>query len=350
MVMLRLTLLLLVLCWAVNASAGQVTLSNGDILQGALKGIEGDVIVWQSASLGEVRLPKAAIQSLESSEPMKIQGKDVPCFLAKAERQRATFTCVDGDRKTFSLLSIKDIVGFRGDGLSHHVFAGKIRASGLKHAGTLDSEFWEILSTMESRRNDIRNKLLLSSGSRSSESSPGVFTRTRRLQATYGLDWFFAPQWFWANQLTYGQDDAFNIREEYALNSGLGYQFWETDASALSFELGLQQSMQYLQVVSSGDNPLEYTSVRLVSDYRHRYRTGINFYQNNEYTQSLESPNAGNEDRWIIVSNSGVSFPIGFGVSADIGLEWKYVNHARDLDPNASMSEATYRFGVNYTW
>lgn len=348
--MLRLTLLLLGLLWAVAVPAGQVTLSNGDKLQGTLKGIEGDVIVWQSASLGEVRLPKAAIQTLESSEPMKIQGKEVPCFLARAERQRATFTCVDGDRKTFSLLSIKDIVGFRGDGLSHHVFAGKIRASGLKHSGTLDSEFWEILATMESRRNDIRNKLIFSSSSRANESTPGVFTRSRRLQATYGLDWFFAPQWFWANKLTYGEDDAFNIREEYALNSGLGYQFWETDATALSFELGLQQVVQYLQIAASGDNPLEYTSIRLVSDYRHRYRTGLNFYHNNEYTQSLENPNIGDEDRWTFVTNSGLSFPIGFGVSADIGLEWKYVNHARDLDPNASMSEATYRFGVNYTW
>ncbi len=336
-------------------NAGQVTLTNGDSLQGILKRIEGEVVIWESASLGEVRLPKAAIATLESSEPMRIQGKDVACYLGNVESQKATFTCIDGERKTYSLLSLNNIVTFESSELGNRVYAGNFRASGLKHSGTIETEFWEVLINLEHRRSEIRHSALLAYSSRYNESAPsaeGVITRTRhhRLQSTYGLDWFFAPQWFWANELSYGSDDAFNIQEQYAFNTGLGYQFWETDASALSFELGLQHILQYLSTEGVFADGEAYTSARFASDYRRRLGSGLNFYNNNEYTHSLESPEPGARDRRVIVMNTGLSFPIGFGISADVGMEWKYVNHARDLEAAASQSDLTYRFGINYAW
>lgn len=336
-------------------SAGQVTLTNGDILQGILKRIEVDVVIWESASLGEVRLPKAAIAALESSEPMKIQGKEVACYLGTVESQKATFTCIDGERKTYSLLSLNNIVTFESSELGNRVYAGNFRASGLKHSGTIESEFWEVLINLEHRRSEIRHTALLAYSSRYNESvgpTEGAVTRTRhrRLQSTYGLDWFFAPQWFWANELSYGSDDAFNIQEQYAFNTGLGYQFWETDASALSFEVGLQHILQYLTAAGAFDDAEAYTSARFASDYRRRLGSGLNFYHNNEYTHSLESPEPGARDRRVIIMNTGLSFPIGFGISADVGMEWKYVNHARDLGAAASQNDVTYRFGVTYAW
>lgn len=352
--MLKLTLLIGGALLAPLGLAQQITLTNGDVIEGQLKSVDAEAVIWRSEHFGELRIPKTRIERLESETELKLRGKTVPCQWRSLVNQRVTFECADGDRLRVPLLSLQQVVPFEGHAASIYSYEGRLSLAGSKQTGNTRSEFWQLASDVRLRHLDWRHNVRLNLNGQSlrSQTAAGeeVITRTRKGRATYGLDWFFQPQWFWVNRLGVERDDNRNIQEEYIYGSGLGHQFWETNRSALALEAGLQYTRRYLQVPRPGlENPQEYGSVRLAADYRYKFDLGVQLFHKSELTHALKDPERG-ADRWEFNSDTGMSFPIFYSISGEMSLRWNYVNDARTLDPNASRTDAIYRVGVNYSW
>ena len=346
----------LVLCYmAVAAQAGQLTLSNGDQIAGELKAVIGDDVIWRSSQLGELRVKKNRVKNIETSETFKVRGKDQPCYLESMENQKTVFRCSDGDMRVVPFLALENVILFKGHSKTNYAYGGNLRASGWKQSGNAETEYWEILSDVKLRHGDLRHIFLLTASRTSSTDRDEVTdvmieTDTHRSLGSYALDWFFRPQVYWSNKLKAESDDNRNIREEYTFSSGLGYQWWESESTIFSSELGLQYSRTYLEDNPSDHAPEENTSVRLATDFRHKFASSLSISNKNEYTRSFNDPGGDAEERWEFRTENGLNFPIGHGISASFNLEWYYVNHARDLDPLASKTDTIYRFGVNYAW
>lgn len=343
------------MCFCGQAWSGQLTLQSGDSISGDLKGIEGDVVLWQSSELGELTLQKNTIKSIKAENPLKIRGKEVPCvWLAMTEDQKIAFRCADGTQPAYPFLSIKHVVPFEEHSKSNFSFTGALRASGWRQEGNTQAEYWELASKVTLRHADIRHVLdVAMNGQRTqslAEDSTVVVSVNRRSLATYALDWFFVPRWYWSNKLATERDDSRNIQEEHTLGSGFGYQFWERQESALALELGLVHSSTYLEVNPLPNEPEEHTSARLGTSYRFKFANRLTFYHTSELTKGLAQAEPDKANRWKINTDTGMQFPIGFGISADFSVKWDYVNYAKDLNPNASRKDTTYRLGVNYAW
>lgn len=347
---------LLVLLGGVSplASAGVITLANGDTLKGQLKGIFATEVVWQSEVLGELRIPKTGVLNISASDEVKLRGKDVPCQVRNIEHEEVAFTCADGDLTWVPLLTLQQVVPFTGVATSSLTANGNLRASGWKQEGNADTAYWEFAGRSSVRHEDLRHVVNLTFARQSTRTlTADGFSdpvTNRRAELVYSLDWFFRPQLYWANQLTARTDDNFNIQEEYNIASGLGYQFWENSATALSMELGLEHSRLYRRFDPPLTEPEIITYARSAMDFRYKLTGGINLYHINSLKYGLNEPDEGDRTRWLLRTQSGLNFPIGFGVSGDIGFEWNYVNHARDLNPTASNFDRVYRFGLNYGW
>lgn len=336
------------------ALAGHVTLNNGDLIEGEFKGITGDHVVWQSKYLGEIKLPKHAVKGIETTNKLKVRGKAAPCDWRGIEDQRAQFVCEDGDRISISFLSLKQVVPFVDHSHTNYSYGGSLRVSGNKYSGNTEQEVWEVVTDVRLRHDDIRQEVKFTYNGLSSETrnEEGVVTvtRNRRGFAEYGLDWFFLPQLFWSNDISYLQDENSNIEAEYKVSSGLGYQFWELDASAFSVQTGLQHNRTYIDNDPPEDDPDVYTSVLFDANYRYTFGSGLKLHFDNAYSRSIEDPEPGQVDRWQFKTDARAEFPIGYGISSQFGVEWRYKNHARDQDPNASRTDSIVRVGVNYAW
>lgn len=349
-------LLPLIFAVPMHASAGQLTLESGDSISGDLQGIEGDVVRWRSQELGDLRIAKTTIKSINADTPLKIRGKDVPCvWLALVENDNVMFRCADGEQPSFPLLALEHVIPFRDHRQTNFAFNGEVRASGWRQSGNTEGKFWESYSKVTLRHSDIRHIVTVTYNGQqieSFDSATDTTTVTLRTQllGVYTLDWFFVPQWYLANKISGERDDNRNIQEEYVIGVGLGYQFWESASTALALELGLDQSMTYLRDNPSEDEPEAYTSVRLANNFRYTFENGFNLYNKNEYTEAINSLAAGKTDRWRVRTETGIQMPIGFGISAVFSARWDFVNYAKDLDPNASRTDTTYRVGVNYAW
>lgn len=353
--MIKVSTLASALLLAQASWAQHITLTNGDVIEGQFKGVEADVILWHSDRLGELRVPKAHVQNLETDAPLKLRGKNVPCHWRSLVNQQVTFDCADGDRMRVPLLSLQQVVPFEGHTQATYAYGGRMSLTGSKQTGNTQSEFWQVSSEVRLRHGDWRHNVHINLNGQSlrSETAAGepVVTRTRKGKANYALDWFFLPQWFWVNRLGVEQDDNRNIRGEYTFGSGLGHQFWETARSALALESGLQYTQRYLDETPADlASPQEYGSLRLAADYRYKFDVGIKFFHKSELTRALKDPEAGDADRWEFNSDTGMTFPIIYAISGEVSLRWNYVNDAQTLDPTASRTDAIYRVGANYSW
>lgn len=335
--------------------AGVLTLTNGDRIEGEFRGIQGDSIVWLSPHLGDLRLAKAAVKEIQSQQQLKLRGESAPCEWRALVNFNVLFICDNGDSKNIPLLSLQNVVPFDGHEQANHAYSGSLRIKSWKQTGNTESEYWEAATEVRLRHSDWRHIVSLNYNSQTTKTQQTaaiepVVTRYQRALGAYTLDWFFVPQWYWSNQFSGEKDENRNIQEQYKLSSGLGHQFWETDVISLSLEGGLQHNRTYLMNNPPQDEPEAYTSLRFASDYRFKFHGGLGFYHRNEVSRSLNQPGPNERQRWELHTDTGLNFPIGFGVSANCSAVWKYVNHARDLNPNASQIDVIYSIGVNYSW
>ncbi len=341
--------------WGALAWAGQISLTSGDTLAGELAGIEGDVVLWRSSALGELKIQKSTIKQVKSDAELKLRGKSVPCvWLAITEDERLIFRCADKTQPSFPFLSVKHVVRFENHEQANFDFTGQIRASGWRQSGNTNGKYWEMASRVSLRHSDIRHVFSIQSDGQQTEvvdnGVPVAITFNRHLMGVYNLDWFFLPRWYWSNKISGERDDNRNIQEEYALASGVGHQFWETQKTALSLDVGMEHSSTYLRNNPLEEEPERYNSVRLGSVYRFEFPNGLKIQHTNEMTRSIKGAESGNSDRWKVKFDTGLAFPIGFGISASLNVKWDYINYAKDLDPNASREDTTVRVGVNYAW
>lgn len=336
--------------------AGEVLLRNGDAFRGHLIKITEEHIVWYSDSLGEIELKKAWVIDLSTMGDFKLRGSSVPCKWDRVRSQTVTFACVDGKVRRVSLLTLQHVVPFDGHKNANFGYGGDVRLSGWRQEGNASTEYWEAKASVRLRHADLRHNLSVRYDSQSTETQvtgQSVTTSQNRGKGIYALDWFFLPKWYWSNQLSIETDSRRNLDEEYALASGAGYQFWESKNSALSNEFGLQVSKRRFD--DTAENPPDPatqrdTALRFSTDYRYKLPLSITLYHKHEVLRALGSGVSGEAIRWEFDSETGVNLPIGFGVSASFGLDWDYVNQARNENPDASRSDAIYRIGVNYDW
>jgi hypothetical protein len=337
------------------AFAGQVVLDNGDIISGELQGIEEEFVIWQADNFGQIRIPKVRVERVSSSTPLKIRGQNNPCLWLEMRQRKVRFRCGPGKKKVYALMGLKHVIPFANHSEANYAYGGNLRLTGWKQTGNTRVEYQELMTEVRLRHGDLRHDITISHNSQNTTNydyANGLVFRTRvkRSIGTYSLNWFFLPRWYWANKISAEQDDSRNIQEEYRASSGLGHMFWETPKSSLDFEAALQYNRTYIDQNPPPVQPDTYPGLRLAMNFRHTFRSGLNFYHKNQYNGSFASPEPGDSKRWELRSDTGLNFPLGFGISANFSVEWAYINHARDQNVNASLRDTTYRLGANYAW
>lgn len=347
----------LLVCFSVSvpAVAGQVVLTNGDTIAGEVRGIEGGMVIWQSDSLGELRLPKSQIDKLSSDTPLKIRGQEEPCYWLEMKGRKIRFQCGEGKKKLYSLMGLKHVVPYANHAAANYSYGGNLRVTGWKQTGNTKVEYQEIMTEVRLRHSDLRHDFNINYNIQRTTSidydNNRVFkTDVQRSLGSYSLSWFFLPRWYWVNMVSAEHDDNRNIREEYRASTGLGHLFWEDSRSSLDVEAGLQFNRTYLEQTDPSVKPDTYPAMRFSTNFRYKMKNGLNFYHKNKFNHSIVAPEEGETERWELRTDTGLNFPLGFGISANFSVEWAYVNHARDQNPNASLQDTTYRLGVNYGW
>jgi putative salt-induced outer membrane protein YdiY len=334
------TLSFLVIFQSSLCFSGQISLDNGDVLQGEISGITANDIIWSSALFGSLTIPKSRVIELVSAIPVKLNARKGACYWAGMSRRQVRFECDQYGEFEQSLVSVKDVVKYDGGQGTFKERRGKVTASGSREEGNVNKQDWAMDTNVFFRYREYRHDIWLKYWAESREQEE----LKNRVTLNYQFDWFFAPKTFWSTNLELLQDDPLRISQRASIGTGLGYQFWENTNSSLSLETGPEYVSEttFAQNDTSIETTAAYASWRLAGDFRIKLPRDIVLFSKVELLQSLESG-----DDWEMESNTGLSLPIAGGVTADLSYR-----NAFDSSPPEGQDESDtrLRLGVGYQW
>ena len=324
------------------AKAGEIALKNGDLLKGELLEIRHEAIVWQSQNFGDLTIPKTNIIRIETNSALKLRGESQPCYWRGLMAADAFFQCPKKQR-SIPFLAIQQISKYEEHREISRGFAGNITASGSQASGNRQEESWLVDINSNYRYTDFRHDLRYLYSLKSIADSP----QQAFYQARYAFNWFFNPQTYWIFSLSQERDDAKNLELRRSAGTGIGYQLWESERTALSLEFGAEDVTEKTSLLDelSGAESLvinNFGSVRFSTDFRYILLENLTFYNRNVLNQSVDV-----SDEWKINTDSGINVPFGLGISADFKLQYEYQNRP----PGENLKEDTMlRLGIGYSW
>lgn len=339
----RLLILSLLLAASLDAIAGQLTLRTGDKLRGDLVRLDGETIIWRSDAFGELTIDKSKVEALNTQTLVKFTGNPGPCAIMQTIAEELLYSCANGDYGRVPLLTLELMEPYEDFNTGTYLFTGHISLTGTFSRGNKEEDDWDLYAWSSLRRGDWRHRLTAEA-----DSDKRVTGTTNKADLSYNLDWFFGERWFWYNKASTGMDDNRSIDSYGNLGSGLGYQFWEREQSALSLEGGLSLINENYdpEAIEEGGEPLDKdgtrTAMRWAVDYRYKFNFGGEFYHRNEWIQSFR-----NMSDWQIDSDTGFAVPIWGGITMDLKLDYDYDN---DPQLGNDKTDATFTFGVGYSW
>lgn len=332
----RLALLAMMVLVPSKVLAGELLLLNHDVLTGELFAVEATHVIWASAAIGSVSVPKEAIAGIYSSVPLKVYGVDEPCYWRTMEGRDVVMECGESLIIRRALRSLQNVVLYQSYRVAGYQWNGTVRGVGTASSGNKNQKNWLLDVAMVLRHQEYRH---LMGGKYESESlDDGMLAEEYEL--TYGLDLFFSRRTFWFVDSSAARDETRDIEARYTAGSGIGYQFWDTNKSALSIQTG----GEYVEEKISDDQvPADkYVSWRLSSSYRYLLPRSMAFYAKADFLQSVSD-----SDDWAADAEAGMSMPVAMGISTDIKVEFDYDNTPAEA---FAKQDTALRVGFGYQW
>ncbi|SHG23822.1 Putative salt-induced outer membrane protein YdiY [Microbulbifer donghaiensis] len=332
-------LLFFVAIVSLQASAGVLTLSNGDRVNGDLVVVEREHVVWKSENFGEIKIEKSKIVSMDVDVDLKIAGREGPCALAGHRREQWELYCDEGAGWVMDFPAIdraEPYVNYVGDPV---VFHGNVSAGGVFEHGNREREDLDVNVNLDVRNGDFHHLINALYQSQSNQEVEGL----EKYLLGYNLRWIFSEKWFAAANSELQREEARNLDLGTKFGLGLGYLFFDTEKTAFSLEGGVSSLQEdFIDSALSEDQDERYAAGRVALNYRYKFSLGPEIYLDQETLQSFDR----SED-YQANAKFGVRTPLVEGVLMEIAYHWLYDN-TPSLDLEKEDTKVTV--GVGYQW
>lgn len=332
---------LLLFVVSASASAGEIVLTNGDRLSGELLNIEGGSLHWQSDSLGDVAIGIALIQSINTDTQVANAELNGPCQIIGLEGANLTYRCGDtaGD---LPLTADTNLDTYKDPNIVVSEYRGKLVAAGRQRSGNTEEKSISVDSEAVYRRGDMRHQAKIDFDTLDDDSD----NSGDRLVLRYDLDWFFKERWYWFNGLQAGYDEPADIESRYRYGTGLGFQVWDTQNSALALQSGLSYVSETEEDPVIPDPAFEatnrFTAWQWSLDYRQILFGKAEFFHKQLLIKSLEE----SED-WNLETETGISAPFIGSLYGEIKVDYDVDNTPAD---DKRREDTQVNVGVGYSW
>jgi len=321
------------------ATAGVLTLVNGDRVHGTLVVVDRDQVIWNTDNFGQITVPKNKVLSLDTDMDLKIAGHDGPCTLAGHLREKWVLYCDEGSGWLIDFPAIdraEPYINFVGNPV---VFHGNVNAGGDFEHGNTEREDLDVNANLDIRTGDFHHLVKTVYESLSTPDADAL----EKYQLSYNLRWIFAEKWFAAANSELEREEARNLDMGTTLGLGMGYLFFDTDKTAFSMEGGLSSlSEDFIDSELVDNQDKHYAAARAAVNYRYKFDLGPEIYLDQEVLQSVD-----NSDDYQANAKLGVRTPLVEGVLMEIAYGWQYDN-TPSLDSEKEDTKLTV--GVGYQW
>lgn len=329
----RLLYILLLPLLAQSINAGQIVLTNGDSLQGELKSVDSDSLVWQSTLLGEIKIPKSSVESMDSSTvlPVVKSGEAYANDCVIKLDNGLTTQCLDGELDTHSLAMVTSFQR-NPDAMVH---SGNVKLNYDRRDGNADTEDLDFSTTANWQNQKYRHAVELTA---ESDKSEGV-VQNEKYEADYQLDYDFAEHWFSYGNIGYEKDRFSAIEQQYELGSGFGHRYRFENMIETEAQLGLA----YLQSeLADGDKEND-----LAGKWALKVRwpipgTRMDIFHRQEYIWPWDDMSS-----YQLESSTGLKMPLLAGVFGEFRYDFDYT---AEVTEDTKHADEEWVISLGYEW
>lgn len=311
-------IILLLLILPLTAYGEQITLINGDVINGSLISADDDTVVWRSTVFGEISIPRNQVASLPGSD----QDQDQEQPSSSKLMESAGATGLSGQ-------------SFLSDFFSSINLSGNVNLSVNTKSGNVNQDNYRLQSDL-SWENQVReHKLDLSYNFETSEDE----TVTDDFEVLYQLNWLLGEKWFANTNINYLQDDFRDIDSRLRIGLGAGYRFWDTAYSSLSSNFGFHYFVETLNNVEDQEG----MGWRFSTEFDYSFiDSSLEIFYTHHIYGSFE------ETKDIDSSLSiGTRYRLSTLLTTSISLDWDYDN--LPVAGNVK-SDKRLNMSVGYSW
>jgi len=312
------------------AAAAVVHLAGGDRITGDIVGMAGGKLTLKTAYAGQVVISWAKVTRLENQQPLTVE-------LAQGETLTAPLAApADGKlglgRREVELASVAAI---KPPGVERLRIKGQVNVGADSWSGNTDKERWDLDGALTLRQGPHR----LAVGAESHrENNKGKDTVDNDLvHAEYNR--FISKKWYALANARASQDKFKGINHRLGGGLGLGYQFWDTDLSSLSVELG----PNYFSEDSDVRGQRQWTAARWALELEHwLFDRRLQFFHNHQLFVRVDRTS-----QYFYNTRTGLRLPIGWGIVTSLVYAFDWDN---DPDPGREEEDSRLTFKLGYAW
>jgi len=323
----------------------EVTLLNGNTIDGEFKELQEQVIKFDTTYLGLLTIQVAHISKLVLDEPMGIlleSGESISVQVIELEEgQLSAYESADGERAETELV---DVVGMSDQKLSEikkGVWKGQVNLAARTESGNGDRDVVNLDFDVQYRRPGDRFRLSGEWDRDKSESPNTGLTLTIRdewLISGY-YDYFIDDKRYITGILSFESDETEGLDLRSTIGPLYGYQFYESLERNLLLEAGL------LWVKEEYRNFDEETFWKPAWHLKYDqlfFETPIQLYH-----EQFGTVTASGDTRWLVRASTGFRIPVRRSLQFGIEHRLEY-----DSEPvgNVDELESTLSIKLGYVW
>ena len=324
---------LLLISFTPVAKAGQLTLTNGDVIHGELSAIKSNLLIWDSELLGKIRVQKTDVKHFHSDAtiPM-VQATGVTaenCQLIMKEMINGR--CEEGKISDTPLTELTARQPLPPPSL----VGGDLKLRYNKKEGNIDSESLDF-----SIRSAWDQELIRHEVSALADTDKSDQARVReRYKADYQRNYRFKESWFGYGNLGYEKNRFGPIVEQYEVGTGLGH--------ILSFDNQLQLNMQlgasYLATEHADGEDDNHIAGRWIMKLDWPLPdTDLKLFHHHRFLWPVEEP--GNNQ---LETSSGLRMPLIGNLFSEFRYDFDYVNQPSD---DQQHTDQEWIISLGYQW
>jgi len=335
---------MVVLLIAVNVTADELRLKNGDHITGTMLRMENEVLIFKTSYAGEISIKWGEIATISTDAPIKVILGDETSVSGIATPGESGKMKVKADQildpLTFDLAQVELINPKPPEPAVK--LTGRINIGASVTKGNSDNKNIYADSELVARTENNRFTLGGQYNRAEDDGEKSVDNKTGYIK----YDHFLTEKWYFIVNATGTQDKFKDLNLRTSAGPGLGYQFLETPFTNLSIEAGVSYVNEDFEDFDKDGDVAEddgYPAGRWAVNFdRYLLKKHVQFFHFHEGLFGFER-----SDDIVIRSQTGFRLPIYEGFNSTIQLNYDW-----DNSPSTGMenTDKTYIFTLGYQW
>jgi len=320
-----------------HSHAATVVMANGEQFVGDVISMVDGELLLNNQYAGEIKLPWSAVTELISDSPLRLQLPDERVINSTVQTTLpGSLQLVASPEADMQSLQLSEIVAINAPVIDPYAYSWRGKANvGLNStSGNSDTTRFHVdgEATLE---NDVNRYI---AGVDFNRGSDNDLTTVDNWTAYGSYDRFINEKLFWNNTISFKQNGLQELDLRSAIGTGLGYQFFDSDALRLSTTAGLSYVREDFTIAPSE----EFLAAQFGLDYEHQWFDWLRFFHTLQALTSFEDI-----DDFVLRTRSGLRYPVSDNFLATLQVNFDYDNTPSE---GAKKEDIIYAFTLGYNW